>query len=268
MEKLGRNERLIAITKELLEHPHRLISLSHFAQLFEAAKSTTSEDVAMVKSTFEALKLGRVETVPGAAGGVRFVPYLDEAAVENVVQRLCREMSDPRRILPGGFIYMADILFSPSLMADAGRVFATKFADLHPDYVLTMETKGIPLAFMTAAALNVPLAIARRDTMVAEGPVVSINYISGSTRRIQTMSLARRALTSGARVLIMDDFMKGGGTAKGLIELAAEFAAEVVGIGVLVVTSEPASKLVDGFVALLLLEGVDEEKKTVAISPA
>ena len=48
------------------------------------------------------------------------------------------------------------------------------------------------------------------------------------------MTLARRSIEPGARVFIVDDFMKAGGTIRGMIDLLAEFEAELVGIGVLV----------------------------------
>ena len=83
------------------------------------------------------------------------------------------------------------------LLADVGRMFATAFADGDIDVIMTVETKGIPLAYATAACMNLPVVIVRRDNKVTEGSAVSINYVSGSNKRIQTMSLARRALKEG-----------------------------------------------------------------------
>src|SRR5690606_17121035 len=95
-----------------------------------------------------------------------------------------------------------------------------------------------------ARALDVPLAIVRRVNRVTEGTVVTTNYVSGSAKRIETMSLSRRALSPGMKVVIIDDFMKAGGSARGLVDLVGEFGAEVAGIGVLVETAEPRQKLV------------------------
>jgi purine operon repressor len=68
--------------------------------------------------------------------------------------------------------------------------------------------------------------------------------------------------------LIIDDFMKAGGTARGMIDLAHEFDAEVVGLGVLVATEEPSQKLVDDYQALLILSDVDEHTKSVKLHSA
>lgn len=256
------------MTKLLVERPNRVVPLSEFVERFGAAKSTVSEDLAIIRDVFASLELGRVETITGAAGGVRYVPLLGEEDMRSVVGELCVELSDPRRIIPGGFLYMSDLISSPALMSRVGELFATRFRHTEPEAVVTLETRGIPIALMTAKALNVPLAIVRRMSRVTDGTVVSMNYVSGSARRIETMSLSRRALTEGMKVLIVDDFMKAGGTARGLADLVAEFGAEVVGIGVLVETAEPTEKLVKEYLSLAVLETVDEEHRRVEVRPS
>jgi purine operon repressor len=121
---------------------------------------------------------------------------------------------------------------------------------------------------MTAHAFHVPLVIIRRDAKVTEGSSVSINYVSGSSRRMQSMTLAKRALPEGANVLIIDDFMKAGGTTRGMIDLMSEFKAQVIGIGVMVETSEPAEKLVTDYVSMAMLEKVDETNKKIYLAPS
>jgi xanthine phosphoribosyltransferase len=166
------------------------------------------------------------------------------------------------------FVYMTDVIFDPRVVNRIGEIFYSRFHEAAPDFIVTMETKGIPPAMMTARAFNLPLVIIRDAGRVTEGSSVSINYISGSTQRIQTMTLSRRALPEGARVLIIDDFMKGGGTAKGMQDLMAEFKAQVVGTGVVVSTRDPREKLVRDFYALLELVEIDDAKKEIIIRPA
>src|SRR5690606_25490769 len=123
-------------------------------------------------------------------------------------------------------------------------------------FVITVESKGIPVAVMTAFFLGCPVVAAIRDGQITEGPLVSINYVTTSSRQIRTMSLPKRAIKQGSRALIIDDFMKGGGTAQGMVQLLQEFNVEVAGIGVVMVTREPQSKLVDNYTSLLVLEEV------------
>lgn len=268
MNKVRRIERIIALTKILSDMPGRLFSLGHFSNLFGAAKSTLSEDMVTIKESLQQFGLGTLETVSGAAGGVRFIPSRSEESINELLNELADKLAEPERIIQGGFLYMTDILFNPSLMVQIGEIFRKKLGHLNPDYIMTVETKGIPLALMTARAFDLPLVIVRQGSKVTEGPAVSINYVSGSSKRIQTMSLPRRAIQSGAKVLIIDDFMKAGGTARGMIDLAGEVGVEVVGTGVLVATVEPAKKLVEEYSALLILHDVDQYTKKIDIRPA
>lgn len=66
--KWKRSERLVDMTHYLLEHPHQLIPLTYFAELYNSAKSSISEDLAIVKGTFEERGIGELVTVPGASG--------------------------------------------------------------------------------------------------------------------------------------------------------------------------------------------------------
>jgi len=171
-------------------------------------------------------------------------------------------------VLPGGFVYMADILAQPEIVERMGMIIAYHFYRTEPDVVLTMETKGIPVAMMTARALGVPMVIVRRDSKVYEGPAVNINYLSGSGGRVETMSLSRRAVKEGQRALIVDDFMRAGGTARGMVDMMREFSVTVVGVCVLAATQEPAKKRIDGVKSLLVIENTDESTGVANIRPA
>jgi len=266
MIKVRRVERVVALSKMLTDMPGYLFSLGYFSNIFGAAKSTLSEDMVAIKRATEQFGLGTVETVAGAAGGLRYVPCHGEERMNALLTKLATRLSEPERIIPGGFLYMSDILFMPDLMMQVGEIFRTRFAHLTPDYIMTVETKGIPLAFTTARAFGLPLVIVRQGSKVTEGPSVSINYVTGA-KRIQTMSLPRRALVAGSKVLVIDDFMKAGGTARGMIDLADEVGATVVGTGVLIATHEPEKKLVEEYLALLMLHDVDQHTKTIDIRP-
>ena len=184
------------------------------------------------------------------------------------VRELAQMLAAPGRVLPGGFIYMADILAMPDIVERMGTIIASQYYRTEPDFVLTMETKGIPVAMMTAKALGVPTVIVRRDSKVYEGPAVNINYLSGSGGRVETMSLSRRAVREGQRALIVDDFMRAGGTARGMVDMMREFAVTVVGVCVLVATQEPQKKRIDGVKSLLIIDDTDESSGQASIRPA
>ena len=116
-------------------------------------------------------------------------------------------------------------------------------------------------------ALGVPLVIARRSSKVYEGSAVNINYVSGSDHHIETMSLSRRAVNEGQRALIVDDFLKGGGTAKGMIDLMAEFDVEVVGTAFVMSTENPNQRCIRNEKALMTMN-VTNDPASLTVRPA
>ena len=267
MDRLKRNERLGAMSRILTSSPNRIYTLSHFADLFGAAKSTVSEDVSILSDTFRQFDLGQLITVAGAAGGVMFRPIPSRERAKRTIAAIAEKLSQPGRLLPGDFLYTTDVTCDSVLSEAMGEILAAKYYELSPNFVLTMETKGIPVAMMTARMLNVPLVIARRDSRAYEGSAVKINYIDASNN-IETMTLARRAVKSGQRALIIDDFTKGGGTLRGMHDLMAEFDVEVVGTGVVVATAEPRKKRIAGVNALMILQSVDEDTASAKVVPS
>ena len=167
--------------------------------------------------------------------------------------------------IAGGMLYTTDILCHPETVVRLGEIFMLRLQELAPDCIMTVETSGIPLAMQTARAFNVPLVIARHTSDITEGSTVNINYVSGSTKVIQNMAMPKRALQPGSRVLIVDDVMKGGGTAKGMIALANEVGAQVVGKAFLIATAAPDRKLIEDYTAFFTLHNVDEEQQKVTL---
>jgi purine operon repressor len=256
--RLRRGERMVVMAHRLLSHPYHLFSLSTFMELLGAAKSTISEDLGFLRQTFERFQLGKVETLAGAAGGVRYLPQVSREQMRSLVEELCRRLRDPARVLPGGFLHTTDLISTPHFASGIGQTFATLLGEPRPDVVLTMEVKGIPVALETARALNVPMVTIRREGRVTEGPSVSVNYVSGSSHLVQAMTLPLRAIPPGSEVVFIDDFLRGGGTARGVLDLVREFRAELVGIGVLIETAVPREKMAERYLSLIVYEGQSE----------
>jgi len=265
--RYARLRRIIELTRRIASTPGRLYSLAELAHRPGAARSTISEDVTLIDEVLRGSDLGVVETVTGAAGGVRFRERVSPGQAEELVQALIVELSSPERIIPGGFLYMTDVIFSPHWAERIGALFATRFEALEPDIVLTMEMKGIPLALMTARALGVSLAVARRENRVTEGSALSLNYLS-SSGRIGTMSLPRRAMPPGSRVLIVDDFRRGGSTTRGLVDLCRELGAQEVASAALCETPTPVPRPGGDCFTLLRLDAVDDTLRAIRLTPS
>ena len=267
MDKIRRNERMTAMMRLLAGAPNRIFTLSSFCAMFGSAKSTMSEDVDLLQAVCRDFDLGEVETVTGAAGGVRYRPAVSREKARKYITELCGRLSGTERVLPGGFLYYSDILSTPDTVNRMGEIIATEYYGCGPDFVLTMETKGIPVAFATAHALGVPLVIARHSSKVYEGSAVNINYVSGSGN-IEMMSLSRRAVRENQKALIVDDFLRGGGTAKGMVELMREFNVEVAGMAFVMAAASPEKKRISGAKALMTLKVIDGETPTAVVQPA
>jgi purine operon repressor len=264
---MKRIERVSVMIKILSENPNKLYPLGYFCDLFGAAKSSVSEDIRAAKQILEDFGLGGIETVSGAGGGVRLVPNISDQEAERALTQLCEKLRDKNRILGTGFLYTSDLMFDSGVVKCAGEIFARRFKGRGADCVVTIETKGIPVALMTAHMLNLPLVVIRRESKISEGSTVSINYFSGSAERIQKMSISKRAVTPGSKAIIVDDFMRAGGSVKGISEILSEFDMEVVGVGVVIAATKPEKKKIQDFFPLIYIGHVDANEKTIEIFP-
>lgn len=265
--KFNRNQRVIGITKVLTENPNKVITLNLFTEKFNAAKSTISEDIVIVREVIEGLSMGKIETVAGAAGGIRFINEKSDEDRKQFLEDLCEALRQQSRVVPGNFLYITDIAYNPSIIQNSAIILASKFKDMNVDYVVTIETKGIPLGYEVAKQLGVQLVTVRHDTKYTEGTTVSINYASGSSNRLQTMTLSTKSMKRSSRCVFVDDFMRGGGTAKGIKELLSEFDSQLLGSGFLIDNVEVKDKLVDDYISLVNFYGIGEDGIAI-VSPS
>ena len=261
--KTRRSDRLIDMTRYFMERPHTLVSLTFFAERYESAKSSISEDLAIIKRTVKLRGIGILETIPGAI----FIPSIDEDEARAFIEDMTEQLSHQDRLLPGGYVYLSDLLGRPDVLRYVGRVIARQYIDKQIDAVMTVATKGVPIAQSVASYLNVPFVIVRRDSKITEGSTVSVNYVSGSSERIEKMELSKRSLKRGSHVLVVDDFMKGGGTVNGMKSMIEEFESELVGITVFAEGAFDGRRMVEDYTSLLKVDSVNTIDKTIHVSP-
>ena len=256
--KLKRSERIVVMTEYLLNNPNKLIPLTYFVTKFNQAKSSISEDIHIIKTGFKEENIGEVKTLAGVSGGVIFTPTLVEEDARKILDDFIEKISEGDRLLAGGYIFMSDIVGNPSLMNKLGRVIATVYKNKESDAVVTVATKGIPVAYAIASILNKPVITIRRDNKVTEGTTVAINYVSGSTKKIETMILSKRSLNNHSKVLLVDDFMRGGGVLTGMESLMNEFDVEVIGKVILTQCYDSPREHENDYLYLSKIENIDE----------
>lgn len=261
---MKKNKRIGMLVDELTSNPCKLFDSKHFCEKFDIAKSSLSEDLAVAGEMFEETGTGRIESTSGVGGGIRYIPGISKEEIGKLQTEMIEALSDESRNLGGGYLYTSDIMFNGSFVERMARIFTQKFYGLGANYVVTVETKGIPLAAQVAFMLNIPLVVIRREAKYSEGSTVSINYFSGSSDRIQKMSMSKRAVEPGTKAIVIDDFMRGGGSLKGIEEILHEFDVEVVGMGVAMASIKPEKKRVSNYIPVLYIDGEKEdEKKTI-----
>ena len=136
---MKRSHRVGAICQILTESPGKIFSLSFFCEKFSAAKSSISEDMSAAKEAVAAAGHGYIETIPGAAGGVRYVPDISDEKAHEVLNSLCNLLQEENRILGGGFLYTSDIMYNPAIVQGMAQIFARRFRDSGADCVATIE---------------------------------------------------------------------------------------------------------------------------------
>ena len=204
--------------------------------------------------------------VDAGLGGARFVPICTPEYRQTLLSEIAEKLTDPERNLPGGLIYYSDLIFNPETALSLGYCMASLFTDAEPDVVMTSEVKGIPIAMFAAYALGVPLAVCRFRNRPSDGAAVGVHYPTASGD-VKTMYIGTRQMRRGCRVLIVDDFMRGGSTASGMLLMAKQFDAEVAGIGVFIAYDEPKEKSVPNYHSLLTLKHNAEGQNRLVVTP-
>jgi adenine phosphoribosyltransferase len=105
------------------------------------------------------------------------------------------------------------------------------YADVGVDVVIGVEARGFIFAPALAYALNAGFVPVRKPRKLP-AEVVSISYdLEYGT---DSLEMHRDAVVTGCRVLVVDDLLATGGTARAVAELVKRQGGEVVGIGCVV----------------------------------
>ena len=121
------------------------------------------------------------------------------------------------------------------LMAEVGRTLAEAAKGLGITRVITIESSGIAPAMMTAMTLGVPLVILKKSTSrILKDDVLQTEVFSFTKNAAYQLTLKKRFVLPGDRVLLVDDFLANGEAAFGGIRLLEQAGAHVVGVGAVI----------------------------------
>ena len=99
--------------------------------------------------------------------------------------------------------------------------------------IVTIEASGIPLATVCACHFRLPLVFVKKvKSDYPEDPVYKSTIFSFTYQRPTTLACEQAFLCKEDRVLIIDDFLAGGQSMRGLVDIVRQSGASVAGIGV------------------------------------
>ena len=139
-------------------------------------------------------------------------------------------------VLPGHILKVGTFLnqrIDVDFMMKMGAEVASLYANEGITKVLTIEASGIAFAFAVAAQLHVPMAFAKKHASANIGNDTYQTVVHSYTHgRDYTSVISKEYLNQNDRILIVDDFLACGNALTGLMAMAHEAGAEVVGCAI------------------------------------
>ena len=152
-----------------------------------------------------------------------------------------------KRILADGKAIDKDVLLvdsflnnnvDPKLMQAIGNEFAAKFASDGITKVVTIESSGISPAVFAALALGVDMVIMKKaKSRILNSDTVETQVFSFTKNSEYTLTLKKKFIKEGERVLLIDDFLANGEAALGAARLLKECGATIAGMGMVITKS-------------------------------
>lgn len=154
-------------------------------------------------------------------------------------------------VLPGNVLKVDSFLnhqIDPDLFLRMGQEFAARFADARVDKVLTIEASGIAVGLTTAHQIGVPLVFARKKkSVLMTEETYSTEVFSYTKKETNNISVLKKFLRAGERILIIDDFLANGDSAIGLTRIVEEAGCTVAGVGIVIEKSfQPGAEKITG----------------------
>ncbi len=123
-----------------------------------------------------------------------------------------------------------------SFMDEIGEEFARRFAGVKVDKILTVEASGIAIAVSAARYFGFcPVVFAKKakPNTMNEG-VYQAPCMSFTKQTLNEITVAKKHLSEGENVLIIDDFLAHGEASKALASIVEMAGAKVAGIGIVI----------------------------------
>ncbi len=142
----------------------------------------------------------------------------------DLIRSTIREVPDHPK--PGILFYdITPILSAPAAFGACIDVLCDRYAEVRPDRIVGMESRGFLFGCPMADRLGVGFVPIRKPgKLPCEVESVSYELEYGT----DTLEIHKDAIEPGQRVLVVDDLLATGGTAKAAVDLVRRLGGEVV----------------------------------------
>ena len=141
------------------------------------------------------------------------------------------------RCLEGGVLKVDNFInhqIDGNLMMEIAKEFVRRFEGTGIDKVITVEASGIAPAIMVANILGVPMLFAKKKVPSTMNGILKSEVFSFTKSRSYNICISDEFLKKGERCLFIDDFLANGNAAIGILDLAAQAGAKIVGMGFII----------------------------------
>jgi len=125
------------------------------------------------------------------------------------------------------FIDVTPLLNQPAVFRETIQLLCAPCRDLHPDYIVGIEARGFIFASAMAYELGCGFVPIRKKGKLPYNTIREQYALEYGTAEIEVHA---DAIEPGRRVIIFDDVLATGGTARAAIELMKKLNAEIAGI--------------------------------------
>lgn len=139
--------------------------------------------------------------------------------------------------LEGGILKVDSFInhqMDPQLMMNIAREFVRRFEAHTIDKIITIEASGIAPAILVGYILNKPVLFVKKSVPSTMSDMICTEVFSFTKNRSYTVSVSRKYISAGEKLLFIDDFLANGNAAKGVAEIVSKASATLVGMGFII----------------------------------
>ena len=129
-----------------------------------------------------------------------------------------------------------------TLLSDVARALAEPFRGAGVTSVVGVESRGFILGTAVALELGIGFVAVRKPGGLFAGEKVEVRATADYRGHEWVLRMQRAAVTSGDRLLFVDDWMETGSQARAVQQLVELCGGELLGVAVMVDQSSPATR--------------------------